>query len=208
MYLMRRRKGFFTVLLLISCFLYFNWLLNVSDWSYQNDLDGSSSSEKRFVEKANEIYRKKKKITFYEVFETYENIRVEKSNQDRFVLLTVDQRFSKPKNKEYDEDETNGKLSSDDLKDLIALMSNNDVFLLDVETLRNIQFTESVLEQNLFAGYKYAVKNFLKFDDYFKESINKINSPLFINFGILLQSFSNLNKVSTEFLFQNNNKNN
>lgn len=199
MYLMRRRKGFFTVLFLISCFLYFNWLLNVSDWSYPAHLDASSGSEKRLVEKVNQIYRKKKKLTFYEVFETYENIRVEKSNQDRFVLLTVDQRLSKPKNKEYDEDETNGKLSSDDVKEMLALMSNNDVFLLDVDTLKNIQFKESVPEQNLFAGYKYAVKNFLKLDDYFKESTSKINSPLFINFGILLQSFSNLNKVSIDF---------
>ena len=192
MYLMRRRKGFFTIIFLISCFLYFNWLLNVSDWSYSTDLD-ADGGEKQLVEKVNQIYRKKKKLTYYEVFETYENIRVEKSNKDRFVLLTVDQRLSKPTNKEYDEDESNGRLSSNEVKNLLSLLSDNEVFLLDVDILKNLKFTESIVEPNLFAGYKYAVRNFFKLDDYFKDT--KMGPSLFISFGILLQSFSNLNKV-------------
>lgn len=201
---MRRRRGLFTVVFLISCFIYFNWLLNISDSSYnqlhqqQEELQENSNSKNLI----GNIYRKKKKLTYYEVFESYENIRVEKSNQDRFVLLTVDQRVAKTRNKEYDEDETSAKLSRDEVKDILDIFSKNEVFLLDLDMLKSVKFTESNVEANLFYGYKYSVKNFLKVNNYFQTNTldqqadltSASSSHLSISFGIFIQSFSNLNK--------------
>ncbi len=178
---MRRRRGIFTILFLVSCFIYFNWLLNVNDWSYESDNINNENIKK--------VYHKQKKL-IYEVYESYENIRVEKNNKDRFILLTADQRFSKIANKEFENHET--KLSIDELKNIFELFSKNEVFLLDIGILKDLKFTESIVEPKLFFGYKYGVKNFLKLNNYLKNS----QDNLFINFGIQIQSFSNFNKVS------------
>lgn len=181
---MRRRKGVFTALFLLSCFIYFNWLLNVSNWNYQvNEL---SQIDDKIEDNSKQLYQKKKKITYYEVYESYENIKVEKSNKDRFILLTADKRLAKITNKELDEDATTNQLSSEEIKDIFRLLNKNEAFLLDLDILKNLKFAETNVEPNLFYGYKYDVKNFLQFDNY---SQNK-----FIAFGIFLTAFSNLNK--------------
>ena len=181
---MRRRKGVFTALFLLSCFIYFNWLLNVSNWSYQvNEL---SQIDDKIEDNSKQLYQKKKKITYYEVYESYENIKVEKSNKDRFILLTADKRLAKITNKELDEDATTSQLSSEEIKDIFRLLNKNEAFLLDLDILKNLKFAETNVEPNLFYGYKYGVKNFLQFDNYSQKK--------FIAFGIFLPAFSNLNK--------------
>jgi hypothetical protein len=75
-----------------------------------------------------------------------------------------------------------------EFKKILDLFNKNDVFLLDIEILKNLKFTELV-QSKLLSEYKYAVQSFMELDYLFKNT-------QYINFGIKIQSFNNFNQVS------------
>ena len=75
-----------------------------------------------------------------------------------------------------------------EIKKILEIFDKNDVFLLDIEILKNLKFTELV-QSKLFSEYKYVVQSFI-------DSDNLFTNTQYINFGIKIQSFSNFNQVS------------
>ena len=69
-----------------------------------------------------------------------------------------------------------------------VVFNKNDVFLLDIEILKNLKFTELV-QSKLLPEYKYAVQSFIELDYLF-------TNTKYISFGIKIQSFNNFNQVS------------
>ena len=175
MYSMRNRRRLFTIILILLCLIYFNWLVLINEDVPGNvTIDNNNNNNNK-----NEFVKKKVKL-IYEVFENYEYIQANKNNKDRFILLSANnQYFSKKANKEFEINDDDSKLSTNELINIFRLFSKNEVFLLDIEILKDLEFTEST-EPKLFSGYKYKVKNFL--------------NTSHINFGIKFQSFSNFNR--------------
>ena len=75
-----------------------------------------------------------------------------------------------------------------EIKKILEIFDKNDVFLLDIEILKNLKFIELV-QSKLFSEYKYVVQSFI-------DSDNLFTNTQYINFGIKIQSFSNFNQVS------------
>jgi hypothetical protein len=75
-----------------------------------------------------------------------------------------------------------------EIKSILEIFNKNDVFLLDIEILKNLKFTELV-QSKLLPEYKYAVQSFIELDYLF-------TNTKYISFGIKIQSFNNFNQVS------------
>lgn len=75
-----------------------------------------------------------------------------------------------------------------EIKSILEIFNKNDVFLLDIEILKNLKFTELV-QSKLLSEYKYTVQSFMELDYLF-------TNTKYISFGIKIQSFNNFNQVS------------
>jgi hypothetical protein len=216
----RRRKGFFTIILLLFCLVYFNWFVNISEWNRQSN-DMISDSVAKFVN------NNENNLIIYEIIEGYDDRNFDYNNDNyknntkkkyfdldndkKFYLLSarnsiannVKENKLNVLNKQLD-----NQLEKDEIINLLRLLYRFKVFLLDVDLIKGIQFKKSknsptdsdkfsssyeMFDQKIYSSNKYIsyVKNF-----------DKLNQIIYnkkagaIGFGIFLNSFNHLNNVN------------
>ena len=168
---MRRKKGIYTAILLVTCFVYVNWFVNISDWKSDKD-NGLDLNEAKYLEEsiAFEKQAKNKEIKFYEVKLSFDLVEAETSLPGKlFSLYTSGLNSAVEKVRHY-EYSPNQILTKRELKDLLLLLADNRAVLLDLSILKNIIFKEKVTESSLFSDYNYNVENFEKIYNYFNSN--------------------------------------
>jgi hypothetical protein len=169
----RRRKGFFTVLLLTSCFIYFNWFLNISMWKgndkqlQQKQANGLQSI---IGKKEKSINKRQDSKNGYELEENDENAaddevdshaakKTQRKNNP-FKYITVKSLFSKQGSSNIVDTSANNsntfdsihnlnineikKLNKEEMRLFWDVLYKNRAFLIDVELLGSLQTYDSL----------------------------------------------------------------
>lgn len=175
-----RRKGFYTIVAVLLCFLYINWLVNISDWKQVNRY---VKSEKRI-----ENIRREDRLTIFEMFEAYDQDSSSSQINGRFVLMAAKNLINSNQNSKLIDNiltQTLQRLDSQELKSVFNLLYENNAFLLDKDLI------ETILEDKVYQISKQNVSSFDKINNYFSSN----SYHILITFGVHLKDLKNLNEV-------------
>jgi hypothetical protein len=221
MFSVRRRKGFFTIILLLFCLVYFNWFVNISDWSRQSN-DIIRDSVVKFVN------NNENNLIIYEIIEGYDDQNFDYNNDNFKNNTTKKKYFNMNNNKNFyllsarnsinniKENKLNNwsnqldnelSLEKNEITDLLRLLYRFQVFLLDVDLIKAIKFMQNTnglddsdkysssyenLDNKIDSPNKY--KSHIKNFEKLNQILNNKKSNS-IGFGIFLKSFNHLNNV-------------
>ena len=188
----RRQKGLFAFVILSSCLIYLNWLVNINDWSYTNS---AISKEIRDMGKRN---NKHEFVNFNEYIDASHNLvdrgvaRGEENNfninfKNKVILLAA-----KEDGAEYykESNDRNENLDQNDLSVIFSILYRHKAFLVDTNILNELQsVTKSAKE--FLSGFKNKIKTFNLLKQFYENS----NIETLLTFGVFLNAFENLNQV-------------
>ena len=176
--MMRRRKGFYTLLIILSFLCYFNWYVNINDW--KNDADIRSHLD---LDDSNK--------NLAESVHAYKIIDFSYKTNQNFVLISVKNSILHENGKLSDKSD---ELSKNEFEELLALLYKNRAFLTDFEIFKAIKLKDNnTYTHNLSVHSDNNVYSIDKFNSIFEESENP--KSVLLKFGIFLNSFESIYKV-------------
>ena len=184
----RRQKGFLTIILLFSCLIYLNLIVNINDWVILTNRNKQSLTK-------NIDQLKKESIQINELVEKYgENININFRNQ--IMLMAVRDLGSlesfNMRNNDLNVKSSDFSISRSDLNHIFNMLYRHKAFLVDPELLNELKETEV----ELLLNFKNKISNFKRIEKLFDTSVKSNNESILIAYGIYLNSFKILNKVN------------
>ena len=195
----RRRKGFFTAIFLTSCFFYFNWLLNISVLT--------NISQVSLNINAKQIKKRHDDLHVFEVIEGYDLLDQSNKNKDHFILLASKETKTDKLNNDGVTVANDKKLTKVELNAVFDLFYKNEVFLIDVNLLKNIQLADAESQSTSIPQFQPGsklnkIKAFDTIDNYLNNPEADLSTELsyLITFGVNYKSFDSLNRDLVEKL--------
>ena len=173
----RRQKGFLTIILLSTCLIYLNWLVNINDWVVL-----TSKTKQTMSKNINKLKEETAKIN--ELVEKYgENININFKN--KYMLMAVREGEVELEEEENAAVTRQIKDKSDNRSELNFIFNvvyRHKAFLIDANLLGDLK----VSGVELLPDFKNKIGTFKRLE---------ASEPLLVAFGISLEAFEILNKV-------------
>jgi len=200
----RRQKGFFAVVILSSCLIYLNWLVNINDWSFES----SETSKEILAKSIGKRKNKHESVHIREYVELSHNIgndelldralggeekNINMNFKNKVMLLAAKEdgaEYYKENNSKNKNDEN---LSQTDLSVIFSILYNHRAFLVDTNILNDLLTMKNAKE--FLPGFNNKIKTFNLLKQFYENS----NIDTLLTFGIFPNAFEKLNEVKHLF---------
>jgi hypothetical protein len=199
----RRQKGFFAIVILSSCVIYFNWLVNINDWTYTSKEILSKRIGKKNDKRQNQILDDyvalSHKIDTNDDLEEINNLEINFKNKV-MLLAANEERGGDGGGGGGENNFKSENFSQKDLAIILSLLYTHKAFIVDTHLLNYLlkTVTTKISAKEFLPGFNNKIKTF----DLLKLFYENGSTKTLLTYGIFIDDYERLNKVCFGFFLK------